>query len=172
MSAPERLGAEACDEGAMGCPLGVGQARRTATRPHRPGCGRCPTGRRRARAHDRQVEIGLLAADQLDIDLGQELGVEQRAVLGAARNCRCRSGAQSASRVFGRARMLAAGQRQRVDDPRHARSAGGRARANSALRKPMSKPALWMTSRRVADEVQRTRRRSRRRPACRRGTRR
>ncbi len=33
----------------------------------------------------REAEIGLLAADQLDIDLGQDLGVEERAVLGAAR---------------------------------------------------------------------------------------
>ena len=104
------------------------------------------------RGRNDEVEIGLLAADQLDIDLGQDLGVEQRAVLGAPGVVDAVAGAERIEAVR-RARMLAPRQRQGVDGTRSSTSAGWPVRANSALRKPISKAALWITSRRVADEA-------------------
>ena len=72
--------AERRDEGAVGVTLLGGDTRRQWLRAgpdqerRNAGCGRAEIGRRKA-------EIGLPGADQLDIDLGQELGVEQSAVL-------------------------------------------------------------------------------------------
>ena len=64
---------------------------------------------------DLQAERRLLAADQLDIDFGQQLGIEQRAVLGAVAVVDAVAPAERVERIRPH-RMLAAGQRQRVDD--------------------------------------------------------
>ena len=90
---------------------------------NRRGVGRSPTtggvvgdgnGRRlRLLAQD---ERRLAAADQLDIDLGQQLGIEQRAMQRAARGVDLVARQQCIERG-GAARVLAAGERQRVDDP-------------------------------------------------------
>ena len=60
-------------------------------------------------------ERGLLAADQLEIDFGQQFGIEQRAVLGAVAVVDAIAAAERIERIRAH-RMLAAGQRQRVDD--------------------------------------------------------
>ena len=62
-----------------------------------------------------RTERGLLAADQLDIDLGQQLRIEQRAVLGAMAVVDAIAAAERVERIRSH-RMLAPGQRQRVDD--------------------------------------------------------
>ncbi len=70
--------------------------------------------RRRRGADVHEAEIRLLAADQLDIDLGQDLGVEQRAVLGSARIVDAIARAQRIE-VVGCAWMFSARQRQGVE---------------------------------------------------------
>ena len=62
-----------------------------------------------------RTELRLPRADQLDIDFGQKLGIEQRAVLGAPRIVDRIAHAQIVEPV-GAARMLAARQQKRVDD--------------------------------------------------------
>ena len=69
-----------------------------------------------ARAALGEAELRLARADQLQIDLGQDLGVEQRAVLGAARIVDAVARAQIVEPVRP-GRMLAARQQQRVDQP-------------------------------------------------------
>ena len=90
--------------------------------------GRQPRGKRhRPFAHDdrlagdavrrgglRQNELRLPGADQLDIDFGQELGIEQRAMLGAAGIVDRVAHAQIVEPVRS-ARMLAARKQQRID---------------------------------------------------------
>ncbi len=61
-----------------------------------------------------EIETGLLAADQLDIDLGENLGIEKRAVLRAARIVDAIARAERVE-IVRRARMLAPRQRQGVD---------------------------------------------------------
>ena len=62
----------------------------------------------------RQNELRLAGADQLDIDFGQQLGVEQRAVLGAAGIVDRIARAQIVEPVRA-AGMLAAGKQKRID---------------------------------------------------------
>src|SRR5690606_41355320 len=83
--APDRAVADAGDETGMGSDLGLAQAW-----PERPLAlaGRVEAGLGLSGHDDRlhlhvEAERRLPAADQLDIDLGQKLGVEQRAVPGA-----------------------------------------------------------------------------------------
>ena len=64
----------------------------------------------------RKAELRLARADQLQIDLGQDLGIEQRAMLGAARIVDAIARAQIVEPVRPR-RVLAAGQQQRIDQP-------------------------------------------------------
>ena len=61
-----------------------------------------------------KAERRLTAAEQFEIDLGQNLGVEQGAVLGAARIVDAVFRAERVE-VIGPGRMLAARQRQRID---------------------------------------------------------
>src|SRR6185369_6021366 len=114
---PKGVFAERRDERAMRCAFGLAYARGE---------------RRLARAgnHDAVVaatadvqldlfgkpELRLTAADQLQIDLGKDLGVEQRAVLGAAGIVDTVARAQRIE-IVGPDRMLAARQEQRVDQP-------------------------------------------------------
>ena len=60
-----------------------------------------------------QTERRLPAADHLDIDFGEKLGVEQRAVFGAVRIVDAVAAAERIERVRAH-RVLAAGKRQRV----------------------------------------------------------
>ena len=73
-----------------------------------------------ARAHlaglRRQDQLRLPGPDQVDVDLGQKLGVEQRAVLGAAGIVDRIARAEIVETVR-HARMLAPRQQQRVDQP-------------------------------------------------------
>src|SRR5688500_13374910 len=63
-----------------------------------------------------QREADLAAASELDIDLREQLGVEQRAVAHPVAAVDAVAGAQRIERMLG-ARMTAAGEHQRVDHP-------------------------------------------------------
>ena len=63
-----------------------------------------------------ETEVGLAGADQLDIDLGQQLGVEQRAVLDPLRVVDLVARAEIVEPVRA-AGMLAPRQHQRIDQP-------------------------------------------------------
>src|SRR5690349_12221095 len=63
-----------------------------------------------------ELQADLQAAAQLDIDLRQQLGVEQCAVLYAVAAVDAVASAQRIERMLG-SRMPAAGDRQRVDHP-------------------------------------------------------
>ena len=65
----------------MAFPLGIGEAGFEHARRYRPGSIR--GGLSRGGDDGRQVEICLLAAEKLDVDLRHDLGVEERPVLGA-----------------------------------------------------------------------------------------
>ena len=80
--APNRLVAERGDEAPVRRALLCGHARRKRHRPfaHDNGFADPPAGQDRLRQDKRR----LARADQLHIDFGEQLGVEQRAVLGAA----------------------------------------------------------------------------------------
>ena len=92
----------------------------------------------------RKDELRLARAYALDIDLGQKLGVEQRAVLRRARIVDRITDAEIVEPV-GAARMLTA-RNQKGVDYRSRFTAARRARSNSALRKPRSNMALSATS--------------------------
>ena len=81
---PDGLQAEALDEYRVGLPLRLRQPRRQRLRPHADDDSTYPRIRRRLACVE-QDERRLPAADQLDINLGQDFGVEQRTVLAAAR---------------------------------------------------------------------------------------
>src|SRR4051812_1937502 len=81
IGAPQGVRAQALDEGRVGASLGLRQPRQerpllAGSPSGLPGQNRVPSG-----GLERQVEARLLAADELDIDLGQDLGVEERSVL-------------------------------------------------------------------------------------------
>ncbi len=63
--------------------VGIGEARRERDRTSLRGRRAVVAGTLPCDAFG-QTELRLARADQLDIDLGQDFGVEQRAVLGAA----------------------------------------------------------------------------------------
>src|SRR6185312_10681321 len=81
--APDRLVAQRGDEGPVSLAVGIGNPR---DKRHRA----LPPWRLARRADPdlarigRQNELRLPRADEIDIDLGQQLGIQQRAVLGAA----------------------------------------------------------------------------------------
>ena len=99
-----------------------------------------------------QDELRLPGADQLEIDLGQELGVEQRAVLGAARIVDAVARAQIVEAV-GPGRVLAARQQQRVDQPlaRDQRLAGA---LELGIEEAEIERGVVRDQRRVADECE------------------
>ena len=112
---PQSFLAQRRHEFAVRRAIGIAEARRKrhlAFAPHRDAVA----ARAAARAALGQAELRLARADQLQIDLGQDLGVEQRAVLGAARIVDAVARAQIVEPVRAR-RMLAARQQQRVDQP-------------------------------------------------------
>src|SRR5262245_23953099 len=111
---PDRLVAHMGDELRVRRKLGLVHTRRDRNRPARrrnvPSAG----GRLRARARVDQDQRRLAPTDELDIDLGQELRVEQRAVLGAARIVDAVAQTQIVEPI-GPGRMAAARQHQRID---------------------------------------------------------
>ena len=122
--------------------------RSSARAAARAGCAARPAPSPRPR-RDSAVGEGQRAlppAGQFAIDLDQNLGVEQRAVLHPLRPVDAIAVAQGVEAV-GRAGMLAPRQRERVDHALARRSARRPSAASSALRKRMSNSALWMTSR-------------------------
>ncbi len=93
-----------------------------------------------------QAQPDLPAADQVQIDLGQQLAVEQGAVPGARRVVDARSGGTARPGCWAR-RGSGAGPGTACRSRGRARTARGRAGSSSALRKRRSNAALWMTSR-------------------------
>ena len=63
-----------------------------------------------------EAKLSLAAADQLEINLGQDFGVEQRPMLGAPRIVDVIARAQRVE-IIGPGRMLAPRQHQRIDQP-------------------------------------------------------
>ena len=121
---PDRGFAQRRDKGAVSVELFRHNPRRQRLR------ARANDDRRHARfaaaTHARgKAEVGLPRADQLDIDLGQQLGVEQRAVLDPLGVVDLVARAEIVEPVRA-AGMLAARQHQRVDQPlaRHRRLLG------------------------------------------------
>ena len=112
---PQRILAQRRDEFAVRRAFRIGEARRQrhgALAPHCDAAARVAA----ARAALGEAELRLARADQLQIDLGQDLGVEQRAVLGAPRIVDAIARAQIVEPVRP-GRMLAARQQQRIDQP-------------------------------------------------------
>jgi hypothetical protein len=85
-----------------------------------------------------KLQRRLACRGPLDVDRGQQLGVEQRAVLRAPGAINAIARAQIVKRVVS-AGVLASRQHQRVDDALGA-IGGLAARFSSALRKAISKP--------------------------------
>ncbi len=122
-----------------------GDARRQRFGPLARAAGfraRCPFGRD---LHRRQHQAALPPADQFQIDLRGQLGIEQRAMLGARRQIDAEALAQFVQRIA-RAGNLALGDFDRVDGARQRNAACGPMRVSSALMNLMSKLALWITS--------------------------
>ncbi len=121
---PDRAFAERGDEGDVGFALLWCEPRRQRLRSH-PDDGRYDLRPARVVVAFDQDQLRLARADQLDIDLSQDLGIQQRAVLGAARIVDAVANTQVVEPI-GSARMLAARQKQRVDEAlaRHQALAG------------------------------------------------
>ena len=99
-----------------------------------------------------KTELRLARADQLEIDLGQNFGVEQRAVLGAARIVDAVARAQIVEPV-GPGRMLAPRQQQRIDQPL-ARDQRALDALELGIEKAVIEAGIVDDQRRVADEGQ------------------
>ena len=99
----------------MGLSVGIGDARRQRRLALPPWRFAKSAGLRGAGVRG-QDQLRLPRPDQVDIDLGQQLGVEQRAMLGAAGIVDRIARAEIVQPVR-HARMLAARQQQRVDQP-------------------------------------------------------
>ena len=85
MPPPDGGTPEGSDENAMGDDLGLGEPGRQRLRAGQAfECGGGIARRREAGPHGREAKIRLPSTEQLHIDFGQDLRVEQRAVLGAA----------------------------------------------------------------------------------------
>ena len=96
----------------MAFQLGIGEAGFEHARRYRPGSIR--SGLSRGGDDGRQVETGLLAAEKLDVDLRQDLGVFERPVLGAPAAIDPVAVAESVE-VVSFTRVLAPGEERRVD---------------------------------------------------------
>ena len=99
----------------------------------------------RVRTHFDQNELSLPGADQVEIDLRQEFGVEQGAVLGAARIVDATTRTKIVQPV-GRRRDTCAAPAAACRPAARAAAAVLPARSSSALRKPRSNKALCATS--------------------------
>ena len=109
---------------------------RAAWRPLSVACGRD--------LDRRQHQSALAPADQFQIDSRGQLGIEQRAMLGARRQIDAEALAEFVQRIA-RAGNLALGDLDRVDGARQRDRLAADA-LSSALMNLMSKLALWMTS--------------------------
>ena len=112
---PQGRGGEAGDEPLVGQFLDVRQSRRQNVRP-RPGRPAVARQHPVAAPNFRQHQCRLLAADELDVDLGQQLGIEQRSVLVAPGAVDVIAFAQCIEAV-GRHGMPVAGELQGIDHP-------------------------------------------------------
>ena len=120
-----------------GAPAGAGAGHRRP-RGRSAACAGAATDRR-------QVEAALAAAVQLQIDVGQQLGVDQRAVLLALGQRDPEALTERVQRVV-HARESASGPGARVSTQRVSAKPGRPARSSSSLTKSRSKAALWATS--------------------------
>ena len=112
--APERIRSELLDEGGVGRALRIRQARDQGPLTDFAAPARCARQAPPPRGLRGEIEADLPAADQLDIDLGQDFRVEQRAVLRALGIVDAIAGAERIE-IVRRTRMLAPGQREGVD---------------------------------------------------------
>ena len=112
-----------------------------------PGAGR---GGRLADQFGDQGEADLAAAGQLDIDLGEQLRVEQRAVLDPLRAIDAEAGAERVEAVL-RAGEFLAGEAQRADHPRHAHRRPS-ARSELMVDEAEIEDGIVRDERRIADE--------------------
>src|SRR6185312_8194409 len=146
---PDRLFAQGCDESAVRFAIGFADA---------------GNKRRRPLAHDNsgaagftamldpfaEAELSLPAADQLEIDFGQNFSVEQRAVFGAARIVDAVMFAQGVEVVWSR-RELAARQHQRIDQT-IARDQSALDALELGTQKAVVESSIVDHQRRIADE--------------------
>ena len=122
-----------------------------AGQAHRTRGGRCGGDVHRGFHHGHalcltQTEPDLPPAGQLDIDLRQQFGIEQRPMLDPVRAIDPVAGAQRIERVFSRRDASCAQARRYRTIRSKDRWACGRCVSSSLLRKPKSKPALCATS--------------------------
>ena len=101
--------------------------------------------RRRLRSLGGKRETDLATAGQLDIALGEELRVDQRAMLYAQAAVDAEAGAERIKAVLG-ARDAAAARATSVSTMRVRQTSARPQAPSSWLRKPKSKLALWATS--------------------------
>ena len=111
---PDRALAQRRNEGDVRLAFVRGQARRERLRPQADERGSGLHAHGGAAGFD-QNELRLPGADQFNIDLGQDFGIEQRAVLGAPGIVYPVTPAEVVETV-GPAWMLAARQQQRIDE--------------------------------------------------------
>src|ERR1700693_476585 len=109
--APDRAGAEAAHEGCVGGALFLAQAR---DRRHYAMARRAEVDDPQVHGFLDEAEPRLTPAHELGVDLGKQLRVEQRAVLGAARAVDAIARAEIVEPVGG-AGLAAAGERGGVD---------------------------------------------------------
>ena len=136
-------------------PISLGVTRK------RRGTGRAPMRRDVVAAGDASARRSIVlaedqarlpSADQLDIDLGEQLGVEERAVEGAPADVDLVARAERIERIRP-GRVLAPRQHQRVDDALRRASAPCRSAPSSTLTKAISNVGVMGDQRRVADEL-------------------
>jgi len=112
---PDRLVAQGGDKGLMGRAIGLGDPRRQRHLALPP-CHLTRSAGARIAGLRRQDQLRLPRPDQVDIDLSQQLGIEQGAVLGTARIVDGVARTEIVKPVRD-ARMLAPRQQQRIDQP-------------------------------------------------------
>ena len=99
-----------------------------------------------------QFEADLATAHQLDIDLREQFGIEQRAVQGAVAAVYAIARAQRIERIF-RAGMTGAGERNGIDHPLHPK-AGKIAHRQFGIDEAEVEPGIVRDQRAVRDEVE------------------
>ena len=141
---PDRLVAQRGDKGPMGRAVFIGDPRRERHLADPPRHFAVPAGARIAGLR-RQNQLRLPGPDQVDIDLGQ--AVRRRARRRAWCGGNCRSHSASRDRRAGSTPPDACAAPAAACRPAgRAQSAGRLMRSSSALMKPISNDALWITS--------------------------
>src|SRR5262249_15923996 len=140
---------ECCDKGEMRFALLLAQPH--GERLGTDGNGGWTDGRDgRAYAHFHEYKLSLPGPNQLEIDVRQKFGVEQRAVLGAMRIINCKAGGKVIEAVW-RSRVFAARQQERIKHPlaRKEQLAGT---LEFGIEKGEIKQRVVRNKRRIADE--------------------